>query len=324
MVLAGVGLAAGSAARSLAEVYAAYGLGIGLGVGCSYVPALGAVQRWFVKRRGFASGLAVSGIGVGTLVMPPLAVFFIDALGWRGAWLVLAGFAVVIGGGMACLIENDPSGRGLYLDGDPVESGSLSARSTAEMPLGEALRSRRFIGLYMACLVCSFAVFVPFVHLVPYAEDHGIARSSAPLLLGMIGVGSTGGRFLFGGLADRIGRAAALPAMHAGMALTLMIWAFATSLWPLAVFAMAYGVFYGAWVALLPAIVMDWFGGRNVSGLIGILYTSVAFGTLTGPAAAGFVYDASGTYTLPILAAVGANLVAAAIMARPRLRDSTP
>ena len=140
----------------------------------------------------------------------------------------------------------------------------------------------------------------------------------------MIGVGSTGGRFLFGGLADRIGRAAALPAMHADMALTLMIWAFATSLWPLAVFAIAYGVFYGAWVALLPAIVMDWFGGRNVSGLIGILYTSVAFGTLTGPAAAGFVYDASGTYTLPILAAVGANLVAAAIMARPRVPDSTP
>jgi MFS family permease len=192
------------------------------------------------------------------------------------------------------------------------------------MPLGEAVRSRRFIGLYLACRICSFAVFVPFVHLVPYAVDHGVARSSAPLLLGMIGLGSTGGRFLFGGLADRIGRAAALPAMHADMALTLMIWAFATSLWPLAVFAIAYGVFYGAWVALLPAIVMDWFGGRNVGGLIGILYTSVAFGTLTGPAAAGFVYDASGTYTLPILAAVGANLVAAAIMARPRVPDSTP
>jgi MFS family permease len=324
MVLAGVGLAAASAARSLAEVYAAYGLGIGLGVGCSYVPALGAVQRWFVKRRGFASGVAVSGIGVGTLVMPPLAVFCIDALGWRGAWLVLAGFAIVIGGGMACLIENDPSGRGLYPDGDPVESGSSSVRSTEGMPLGKALRSRRFIGLYLACLICSFAVFVPFVHLVPYAEDHGVARSLAPLLLGMIGLGSTGGRFLFGGLADRIGRAAALPAMHAGMALTLMIWAFATSLWPLAIFAIAYGVFYGAWVALLPAVVMDWFGGRNVSGLIGILYTSVAFGTLTGPAAAGFVYDASGTYTLPILTAVGANLVASAIMARPRVQDSTP
>ena len=64
MILTGLGLAAASFARSLPEVYAAYGLGVGLGVGCAYVPAIGAVQRWFVRRRGFASGLAVSGIGL--------------------------------------------------------------------------------------------------------------------------------------------------------------------------------------------------------------------------------------------------------------------
>ena len=98
MILTGLGLAAASAARSLPEVYAAYGLGVGLGVGCAYVPAIGAVQRWFVRRRGFASGLAVSGIGVGTLVMPPLASFFIETLGWRGAYLALGVLAAVLGG----------------------------------------------------------------------------------------------------------------------------------------------------------------------------------------------------------------------------------
>jgi len=76
-----------------------------------------------------------------------------------------------------------------------------------------------------------------------------------------------------------------------------------------------YGVFYGGWVAVLPAVVMDHFGGRNVSGIIGILYTSVAFGTLIGPSAAGFAFDFSHSYTLPILASAGANIVAAAIVA---------
>src|SRR5947199_3558895 len=84
MLLIGVGLAAASAARSLIEVYVAYGLGVGLGMGLAYVPAVGAVQRWFVRRRGLASGLAVSGIGVGTLVMPPLATLLIEMFGWRG------------------------------------------------------------------------------------------------------------------------------------------------------------------------------------------------------------------------------------------------
>jgi len=62
-------------------------------------------------------------------------------------------------------------------------------------------------------------------------------------------------------------------------------------------------------------VVMDYFGGRNVSGIIGILYTSVAFGTLVGPSAAGFAYDVNHSYTLPILISAAANVVAALIVA---------
>ncbi len=314
MILTGAGLAAASAARSLVEVYVAYGLGVGLGVGCSYVPAVGAVQRSFVRRRGLASGLAVSGIGVGTLVMPPLASFLIDRLGWRTAYLVLGGLAVVVGVGMAMMIADDPRDRGLEPDGARRRSGARTAMP-AGAPLRQAIRSRRFIGLYAACLASSFGLFVPFVHLVPYALDHGIAQGSAVLLVGIIGVGSTAGRFLLGGLADRMGRRLALLAMFLGMALALPVWACSTGLWLLAAFAFVYGIFYGGFVALLPALVMDYFGGRNVSGIIGVLYTSVAFGTLIGPSAAGFAFDLSHSYTLPILAGAGANLIAAGLVA---------
>lgn len=314
MLLTGIGLAAAGMARSLDEVYAAYGIGVGLGVGCSYVPAIGAVQRWFLRRRGFASGLAVSGIGVGTLAMPPLASALIAALGWRGAYLALGALAAAIGAGAALLIENDPQGRGLSPDGGTRRPGVAPASPPAHS-VREAVRSRHFAILYASCLVASFGVFVPFVHLVPYATDHGIARSSAVMLLGAIGVGSTAGRFFLGGLADRMGRTHALLSMFAGMALSLVVWALSTGLWPLAGFAFAYGVFYGGWVAILPAVVMDYFGGRHVSGIIGILYTSVGIGTLIGPSAAGFAFDLSHSYTLPILASIAANILAAAIMA---------
>src|SRR5262249_19921493 len=234
----------------------------------------------------------------------------------------------------ALLIENDPHDRGLHPDGDrhagPGENPPHlaispqtrrgSARSEAagapqDFSVRDAITSRAFIGLYVACLICSFGVFVPFVHLVPYALDHGVSQSSAVLLLGTIGVGSTAGRFFLGGLADRMGRRASLLAVFVGMALSLAIWAAATNLWTLAAFSFVYGGFYGGWVAVLPAVVMDTFGGRNVSGIIGILYTSVAFGTLIGPSAAGFAFDVSHSYTLPIVASAVANAVAAAIMA---------
>ena len=312
MVLLGVGLALASVARNLIEVYAAYSLGVGLGLGCAYVPAIGAVQRWFVRRRGFASGLAVAGIGLGTLVMPPLASLLIDALGWRGAYLVLGAVALLFGGGMALLIENDPRGRGLNPDGDEqagqtVQAGGASVR--------DAIRSGRFISLYAACLICSFGVFVPFVHLVPFARDHGIAASMAALLLGVIGIGSTAGRFFLGTIADRMGRERSLLMMFVGMAASFSIWAFSANAWSLAVFAFVYGVFYGGWVAVLPAVVMNYLGGRNVSGIIGVLYTSAAIGTLIGPSAAGFAFDLSHSYELPIIASAATNVVAAVIVA---------
>jgi hypothetical protein len=68
-------------------------------------------------------------------------------------------------------------------------------------------------------------------------------------------------------------------------------------------------------VALLPAVVIDYFGGRNVSGLIGILYTSAGIGTLVGPSAAGFVFDASHSCTPAILISILGNVIAAVILA---------
>jgi MFS family permease len=225
------------------------------------------------------------------------------------------------------MIEDDPRDRGLDPDGGRAQPDAL-AKQPDGASIVEAITSRRFAALYAACLVCSFGVFVPFVHVVPYAMDHGIAQSTAVLLLSLIGVGSTVGRFLLGDVADRLGRRLSLLAMFAGMALALAIWAVSTSFWPLAAFAFAYGVVYGGWVALLPAVVMDYFGGRNVSGIIGILYTSVAFGTLIGPSAAGFAFDVSHSYTLPIIASACANVIAALILAvtskRPASSVSPP
>ena len=104
--------------------------------------------------------------------------------------------------------------------------------------------------------------------------------------------------------------------MFVGMALALAIWVgLDRSSGRSPPSPSSIGVFYGGWVALLPAVVMDYFGGRNVSGIIGILYTSVAFGTLIGPSAAGFAFDLSHSYMLPILASAGANIVAGIIVA---------
>ena len=79
----------------------------------------------------------------------------------------------------------------------------------------------------------------------------------------------------------------------------------------LAVFALVFGVCYGAYVALVPTIVMDLYGARSVSGIIGTLYTGAGIGTLLGPWLAGAAFDALGSYDLPILTAAALSFLAA-------------
>ena len=93
----GVGLLVTARAGSLAVALAAYGLGVGIGVACAYVPMVALVGGWFEQRRTLALGVAVAGIGLGTLTVPPATAALIEASGWRTAYLVhgLGGAAVL-------------------------------------------------------------------------------------------------------------------------------------------------------------------------------------------------------------------------------------
>ncbi len=305
-----LGLAGASFAPSLAALYVTYSIGIGVGVGLTYVPSVGAVQPWFRQRRAFATGIAVAGIGAGNLVVPPLAAWWIDLFGWRGAYLALAVFALVLAGGAACVIDNDPE-RKDRRSGE-VPGAWPPVEPPAGSTLAEALRSKVFWILYGSLFLPTIGVFVPMVHLTPYATDLGHPDSAGVMLVSLIGLGSLLGRFFIGGLADRMGRLRSLALMYAGLGACFIAWWQSQSLWALAVMAVCMGLFYGGFVATLPAVVMDIFGGRAVSAILGWLYTAPGIGTLIGPPLAGYAYDRMGSYDAPILGAAALSLVGAA------------
>jgi MFS family permease len=286
-----------SRAHSLGVLYVTYSVGIGIGVGLTYVPSVGAVQPWFSANRAFASGLAVAGIGAGNIVGPLVATWWIGLFGWRGAYLALAIMVLVLGGLAAFAIRE-------------TEHRTTGMREGMTIP--EAVRTAPFWLIFASLVLSCIGLFVPMVHLGPYAVDAGYGQAQGVLLVSLIGVGSLLGRFTIGGVADRLGRTASLAAMYAGLGLMLLVWWSTSDWWLLAVFALVFGTFYGAYVALLPTIVMDLYGARSVSGIIGCLYTGAGVGTLIGPWLAGAAYDALGSYDMPILAAAGLSFLAAA------------
>jgi OFA family oxalate/formate antiporter-like MFS transporter len=291
------GLALASVAGSVAVLYATYSIGMGLGVGLVYVPSVGAVQPWFGANRAFASGVAVSGIGAGNIAGPLLAAWWIEWLGWRGAYLAFSIFVLVLGGAAALAIKQKPVERKAQVDGIALRS---------------ALRSGAFWLLYASLVLTCIGLFVPMVHLGPYAQDMGLSAAQGVTLVSLIGVGSLLGRFTVGGFADRLGRQGSLAAMYFGLGAMLLVWLAAQSFWLLALFAVVFGMCYGAYVALLPTIVMDLYGARAVSGIIGFLYTGAGVGTLLGPWLAGAAYDALGAYDVPIIAGAAFSFAASA------------
>jgi MFS transporter, OFA family, oxalate/formate antiporter len=284
-------------ARSLGVLYATYSIGLGLGVGLTYVPSIGAVQPWFKANRALASGLAVAGIGAGNVAGPLIAVWWIEAFGWRGACLAFALSAALLGGLAAALIK---------------EAEHRRIGTQEGIRLSAAVKTAPFWLLFASLMLSCIGLFVPMVHLGPYAVDAGHSAAQGVTLVSLIGLGSLVGRFAIGGPADRLGRIPSLAAMYAGLGAMFVLWWVASAYWMLALFALVFGVCYGAYVALLPTIVMDLYGPRSVTGIIGCLYTGCGIGTLLGPWLAGVAYDAWGSYHAPLAAGALFSFAAAA------------
>jgi MFS family permease len=290
-------LAIAAMAHSITALYVTYSVGMGLGVGLVYVPSVGAVQPWFAERRALASGLAVAGIGAGNIVGPLLAEWWIGAFGWRGAYLALSGAVLVTGGAAALAIRGKPLPRDRFLEGTALRA---------------ALRTPSFWLLYASLIASCIGLFVPMVHLGPFAQDVGLSAAQGVALVSLIGLGSLVGRFTIGGFADRLGRLPSLLLAYIGLGAMLLVWLGANAYAVLACFAIVFGMCYGAAVALLPTIVMDLYGARAVSGIIGFLYTGAGLGTLLGPWLAGVAYDAFASYRPAIAVAAAFSLLAAA------------
>lgn len=298
MLLIALGLYATSLANHLSTIYLSYGLLVGLGIAMVYTPSIAAVQPWFDKRRGLASGIASSGVGAGTLIVPIIVSYLLMAVPWRQALQHMAVGVLVVGLSATYLLQRAPH----LLNNSTHPSAGLS--------LSETLKTSSFRWLYMGTLFGAPIMFIPFAHISASARDLGVPNAQAVGLVGLIGIGSLMGRFGIGWLADRLGRLPTLTLMQCMMGLSYGIWAIAQQPWMFAVFALWFGLSYGSIVSLLPAICMDLFGGRSVSAIVGTLYTGAALGNLLGPVLAGQVFDSTHSYALVIVFSVVCSVVA--------------
>ena len=92
-----IGLVMCATIKTLTQFYIFYGVFMGSGITCIGIISYSAIlAHWFQKKRGLASGIAVSGMGLGTFLFVPVSQFFIDTVGWRTTFMITAGLVLFI------------------------------------------------------------------------------------------------------------------------------------------------------------------------------------------------------------------------------------
>lgn len=295
---------------SLALFLTAFCLLVGLGVGLVYVPAVSTIQRWFVVRRSHASGLALAGTGLGTLVGPMVAGFLMRHLSWQATMQVYAAAIALVGLAAAFSLRGRPEELGLHPDGIAMAS-QAGSRAQQGLSLGEASKQARFWWYFSAIFFGSIGIFLALVHINPYARQQGLSVTQANLLIGLIGVGNILGRLGFGRLGDRLGPLRFLTLLTVCLALLCGLWGLAHGFPALAAFAVLFGAVNGGCIALYPAVAATWFGTRNLGAILGALYIAVGIAAVAGGSVAGLLFDLYQSYTLSIVLAGACALLSA-------------
>lgn len=316
IVLLAAGFALASLAPTLPALFAVFCVFVGLGVGLAYVPAVAAVQRWFVRQRSRASGLALAGTGIGTFVGPVVASLLLRHMSWQATMQVFALGIAVLGLGAALAMHARPQDLGLLPDGDDPGSSSPQAPLQGGEQLRDAIRQARFWWYFAAIATGSVGLFVALVHVAPAARAQGIGADRATLLIGLIGIGNVLGRLFLGGLGDRLGPQRLLRLLTLALALLKGVWLAAGGFAALVVFTLLFGAANGGCIALYPAVAAGWFGTRHLGAILGALYIGVGVAALFGASAAGLLFDLRGSYAWPIASSAGLALISAACLVR--------
>ncbi len=286
------------------------------------------LSRWFQRLRGTVIGINSTALSLGGLVLVPLAVYLMEATGsWRIAWVGL-GIVVLLSLPIGFMfIREHPAQMNLRPDGDeePDEQARNNRPARTPGPLEatswrESLRSAPFWQMSGAYFVCGATTFILSAHFIPYAEDRGASPGMAALIFAVMNGLNIVGATSAGYLSDKIGGTKnwlTMVYVMRGLAyLFLLLTATVpgmsiTGLW---IFACIAGF---SWIATLPltsSLTAEVYGLRAMGTISGITFMFHQIGGFCSVMLAGWLYDVTGSYTLPF-SIIGSLLGLAALSA---------
>jgi MFS family permease len=298
--------------NTLWQLYLFYGM-VGVGMSGSVVPMASTVARWFARRRGMMTGIALSGLGIGVLVIPALVSGLILRYEWRIAYTIVGIAVIILVSLTAQALRRDPARMGYV----PYGEEKLTTAGPAPIvgfTLPEALRNRYFWMLAIALFGLSVSSAAIPAHIVLHAIGFGVSTTNAAVILSVIGGMTSVGRVAMGAVADRIGCKKAL-IISLLLDSAALFWLLTIrELWMFYAFAVVFGFSYGAAAALISPSVAEYFGLRSHGALLGVVMNGLQIIESIGMVLAGHIFDINGSYSPAFAAFAVAGLAGAVII----------
>ena len=283
--LLGLGLVLASQTQTLWQLYVTFGVLVGFSVGAFYAPLTSTATKWFTERRGLAVALVSSGIGVGILVISPLARALTTAWDWRVAMLVLGDIAWLVIIPTALLIRDDA----------PV-TARAAGRPEPAYSSAQVLRAPQFWAIALTHFACCAAHSGPIFHMVTHATDQGVPAMAAAAALGVSGLSSIAGRIGGGMIADRLGVKRTLIGGLLLQAAIIAAYLLAREAWTFYALAVVFGTAYGGVMPLYALVTREYFGEKVMGTAYGAVFLVSSLGMGLGSLAGGVIYDRLGAY----------------------------
>jgi MFS family permease len=282
------------------HIYLFYGVIIAVGMSGGYVPLTSTVTRWFTgnSKRGLMVGISVAGVGLGTMIFPPLARWLIESYGWRTSYIVIGIAVLVIIMSAAQFLKRAPEQIIPNL-----ETGNIDTQQQG-FSLRKALKTRQFWLITLAYFGFGLILQAIMVHIVLHVTGLGIPGTSAATMFIVLGGASVCARISMGSLADRTGNRSIFIVSFILLAVALLCLFIAREMWMFYIFAALFGFGWGGMVTSQSPIIADLFGMRSHGVILGLIVSTITFGSAIGPVMAGAIYDASGTYTAAFIVCV--------------------
>lgn len=332
-VIIALGLMGLSQTSEIWHMYLFLGLFIALGTcatgNVSFIPI---ISNWFVRKRGKAMGIYFAGVS-GAPAIAPLVVYIISWVGWRNAYLVLAGAVAAIIIPLATFVIGIRlQDKGLFPDGDlGVDRASLQSGSVTdvlivnhewvntEWTVPKAVKTHQFWALFFLNFCVGIQINMLYLYQVVYMVDLGFSQVFSASILGIVGFATLTGS-LCGHVSDRIGRERAYTITMPAVAVAIYVFIFANQPWMFYTYAMLFG--FGLGISLPASICSqpDIFMSKKFGSINGLFLTGFGIGGFMGPLLGAWTFDVFQDYTIAFYLAFALTFVCIAMiwLAAPR------